>query len=95
MFITTIILIMASGIFIGYRLRNRITWSIGRITTGFIWLLLFLLGLEVGGNPTLIKGLYKFGGEAFLLMIAGVSGCIITSWTLWYYISESNKKDKK
>lgn len=86
---------MASGIFIGYRLRNKITWNISRITTGFIWLLLFLLGLEVGGNSTLIKGIYKFGGEAFLLMLAGVAGSIIASWTLWHCISKNNKKNNK
>jgi len=95
MFIIAIILFMSTGIFIGYRLRNKETGVVSHIVTGFIWLLLFLLGLEVGGNEKLIKGIYNFGLEAFLLMISGVIGSILASWTLWIYISRNNQKKEE
>lgn len=93
MFVITIILFIASGIFIGYRLRNKNTGAVGHIVKGFIWLLLFLLGMEVGGNERLIKGIYTFGLEAFLIMIAGTTGSILASWLLWRYLS-MNKNNK-
>lgn len=96
MFVITIILFIAAGIFAGYRLRNKETGIVSRIVTGFIWLLLFLLGMEVGSNEKLIKGIYVFGLEALILTIAGVIGSILASWGLWYYISKNNlKKEEK
>lgn len=95
MFIIAIILFMATGVFIGYRLRKKETGVVSRIITGFIWLLLFLLGLEVGGNEKLIKGLYTFGLEAMLLTIGGVTGSILASWALWHYISKNNHKKEE
>ncbi len=92
MLVITIILFIAAGIFTGYRLRNRETGIVSRIVTGFIWLLLFLLGMEVGSNEKLVKGIYTFGLEALLLTISGVIGSILASWGLWYYISKNNLK---
>jgi len=92
MLVITIILFIAAGIFAGYRLRNRETGIVSRIVTGFIWLLLFLLGMEVGSNEKLVKGIYTFGLEALLLTISGVIGSILASWGLWYYISKNNLK---
>nr|WP_320037497.1 LysO family transporter [uncultured Bacteroides sp.] len=92
MFVITIILFIAAGIFAGYRLRNKETGIVSRIVTGFIWLLLFLLGMEVGSNEKLIKGIYVFGLEALILTIAGVIGSVLASWGLWLYISKNNLK---
>jgi uncharacterized membrane protein YbjE (DUF340 family) len=94
MLVITIILFIAAGIFIGYRLRNKETGIVSRIVTGFIWLLLFLLGMEVGSNEKLVKGIYTFGLEALLLTISGVIGSILASWGLWHYISKNNLKKK-
>ena len=97
MFIIAIMLIIATGIYIGYRLRSKNTGSVVRVITGYIWLLLFLLGMEVGGNDKLIKGLFTFGQEAFLLMIAGVAGSVLASWALWTFLSKRHdiKKEEK
>jgi len=92
MLVITIILFIVVGIFVGYGLRNKKTGIVSRIVTGFIWLLLFLLGMEVGSNEKLVKGIYTFGLEALLLTISGVIGSILTSWGLWYYISKNNLK---
>lgn len=44
----TIVMIMICGIGTGYLLRNKKMGGIGRIITALIWVLLFLLGIEVG-----------------------------------------------
>ena len=66
----SIISTMFLGIGIGYVLRN---WSILQKTEKTIsltiFLLLFILGIEVGGNEQIIKGLHTIGLEAILLTL--------------------------
>lgn len=64
-------MIMLCGIGTGYLLRNKKMRAIGRVITVLIWLLLFLLGIEVGSNPRIVNGLQTLGLEAFVLTLAG------------------------
>lgn len=57
----TIIGLMLTGMLLGYLLRNRNLKKIHQIITLFIWLLLFILGIEVGSNEQIIKGLHTIG----------------------------------
>ena len=62
-----IIGIMLTGMLLGFLLRNkRLSW-IHKIITLLIWVLLFLLGIDVGGNETIIKGLHTLGLEALII----------------------------
>ena len=58
----------------GYLLRNKKMSFIGRIITALIWVLLFLLGIEVGSNPRIISGLQTLGLEAIALTLGGCLG---------------------
>ena len=78
---------MLCGIAMGYLLRNKNTRIVSRIITALIWLLLFLLGIEVGCNPRIVMGMQTLGIEALLLTIGGAVGTIIFSWLLWKYVS--------
>lgn len=79
----TIIGIMFTGMLAGYLLRSkRLTW-IHKIITLLIWLLLFLLGIDVGANPAIINGLHTIGLEALALTAAAVAGSVLASWGLW------------
>lgn len=64
-------MIMLCGIGTGYLLRNKKMRAIGRVITVLIWLLLFLLGIEVGSNPRIVNGLQTLGLEAIVLTLAG------------------------
>lgn len=55
----------------------------GRIVTWLIWLLLFLLGIEVGSNEMIVRSLPTLGVEALLLSSAGTLGCCVLAWALW------------
>lgn len=81
-----IVMIMLCGIGTGYLLRNKKMSFIGRVITALIWVLLFLLGIEVGANPRIINGLQTLGLEAIVLMIAGSLGSAIFAWALWRYV---------
>ena len=51
-----IIGIMLTGMLLGYLLRSkRLTW-IHKVITLLIWLLLFLLGIDVGGKDCMPSG---------------------------------------
>ena len=78
-----VIAFIFSGIIIGYLIRTRVassackgavgTWT-ARATTWLIWLLLFMLGAEVGGNEQIIMSLPTLGVEALLLAVCSVVG---------------------
>ena len=71
----TVILVMLSGVGVGFLLRGRRIHAVSRVITFFIWVLLFLVGVEVGGNPRVMGGLAGLGVEAVVLAVAGVLGC--------------------
>lgn len=82
-----IVMIMLCGIGTGYLLRNKKLGAIGRVITALIWVLLFLLGIEVGSNPRIINGLQTLGLEAILLTLGGSAGSILFAWALWKYVT--------
>jgi uncharacterized membrane protein YbjE (DUF340 family) len=89
----TIIGIMLTGMLLGYLLRSkRLTW-IHKVITLLIWLLLFLLGIDVGGNEAIVKGLHAIGLEALIITAAACrnrkhTGCLGTLVSAPYTLSE-------
>ena len=79
----TLIGLMLTGILLGYLLRKRDLKKIHQIITLLIWLLLFILGIEVGSNEQIIKGLHTIGLEAVILTLGGTLGSVIAAWALW------------
>lgn len=70
----------------------------GRIVTWLIWLLLFLLGIEVGSNEMIVRSLPTLGVEALLLSTAATLGCCVLTWALWrvskdHTVQENAKKE--
>lgn len=61
----------------------------GRIVTWLIWLLLFLLGIEVGSNEMIVRSLPTLGVEALLLSSAATLGCCVLACMLWR-VSKNN-----
>lgn len=88
-----IILIMAAGIGTGYLLRGRNLRHLGKVISVLIWLLLFLLGVEVGGDERIVKGIASLGAEAVIISLAGVLGSVILALALWKF--SSSKTDNR
>jgi uncharacterized membrane protein YbjE (DUF340 family) len=86
-----VIAFMILGVVAGYIFRNKKMGNISKIITVIIWVLLFLLGVEVGTNPEIIAGLGTIGVEALIITIAAVLGSAIMSLLLWRYIKKSKK----
>ena len=89
-----IIGIMLTGMLTGYLLRNkRLRW-IHKIITLLIWILLFLLGIDVGGNESIVRGLHTLGLEATVITVAAVTGSALAAWALWYLLYIRDRKEK-
>lgn len=66
---------------------------INQAITALIWLLLFLLGIEVGHNEQIIRSLPTLGVEAFTIAIVCVLGSCLAAWGLWKYVNR--RKEEK
>ena len=53
----TVIGLMFVGIILGYAIKNYRLKFLSSIITTLIWVLLFILGIEVGSNQQIINGL--------------------------------------
>ncbi|MEE1222440.1 MAG: LysO family transporter [Bacteroidaceae bacterium] len=78
-----IIAIMLAGVATGFLLRNRNLRLVPRLITVAIWLLLFLLGTEVGRNRTILDNLPAIGGQAVVLTMGGLAGTLLCAWWVW------------
>lgn len=96
-----VILFILLGITLGYTLRKRTTSPdnyrkisslTAKATTGLIWLLLFMLGIEVGSNDQIISALPTLGVEALVLSsFATLCSCVL-AWALWKTVKEGGKQ---
>lgn len=91
----TIILLMLTGMLAGFLFRRKRLTGISKIITLLIWLLLFLLGNEVGGNEAIVKGLHTLGIEAAVLTLAAVTGSVLGAWGLWYLLYVRAKRKEQ
>lgn len=83
----------------GYTRRTRLASKVGvigvlngRLTTWLIWLLLFMLGLEVGSNRELIAALPTLGVEAMVLSVSATLGSCVLAWALWKSMKGGEKR---
>lgn len=90
----TVIGIMFLGIGLGYLLRHRNLPGIQQGITLLIWLLLFLLGIEVGQNEQVIRSLPTLGLEALAIAVACVLGSCLLAWLLWKQVNRRKEEDQ-
>lgn len=85
--------LMFTGMLFGYLLNNRkVTW-ISKVITILIWLLLFLLGIDVGSNQVIMSGLHTIGLEALIITTGAVLGSVVGAWLLWNWINKGVREE--
>ena len=84
--------IILSGMLFGYLLRKQRLPQLPNLIKLSVWMLLFLLGVEVGMNPRILQGLHHLGMEAFVLSIAGIMGSCVLSLVLWKTIQKHHER---
>ena len=62
------------------------------LITGLIWLLLLVLGLEVGSNARVMDSLLTLGGESLLLALGATLGSVLLAKALWQWVNRVEKR---
>ena len=90
-----VISIMFLGIGVGYLFREvSLLQHIGQPIQYTIYLLLFLLGISVGGNPEIINNFGTLGVQAILISAASTLGSISMAWIVYrYFFKEKGGKE--
>lgn len=86
---------MFCGIALGYLMRHHRFTHIGRITIFFIWVLLFVLGIEVGSNPNIMNSLHTLGIEALFIAVMSTMGSVIAAMLLWKSVKKNRGKEQE
>ena len=87
----TVISLMLAGMAAGFLLRRRRLGGVRRVVTVLIWALLFLLGIEVGGNERIVRGLHTLGLEALAVATASTAGSVLAAWALWRWAARGKE----
>lgn len=92
----TVLFFLVAGTILGMVL-NKQKWVLetaDKATHWAIYLLLFLLGLSVGANETVMQSLGVLGWQAFLLSVGTVSGSAIAASIVyrWFWLDTPSGK---
>ena len=90
-----VIATMSGGIIFGYLMRRHRLTHISRLTTGFIWVLLFVLGIEVGSNPNIMKSLHTLGFESLFIAVMSTMDSVIAAMLLWKSVKKDEEKNNE
>ncbi len=83
-----VLALMILGIGVGYIFRKKNLSFISKVITVLIWILLFVLGLEVGSNPQIVYNLGKLGFDALVITVGALLGSIILAALLWKFVNK-------
>jgi uncharacterized membrane protein YbjE (DUF340 family) len=93
----TVVLIMTAGIALGYFIRNRkhIVRISDSLTMWAIYLLLFLLGVAIGTNKTIVKNLPVLGLKALLISIGGIVGSVLLALIVYHLLIKPKQSNNE
>jgi uncharacterized membrane protein YbjE (DUF340 family) len=79
-----------AGIFIHH--KPRLIKINDRLISTAIYILLFLLGISVGLNKTIIQNIGTLGFQALIITVGAISGSVLMSWLIYriFFRSEPN-----
>ncbi len=84
---------MTIGIILGFTIQNKskVVKAIDPMINIAIYALLFLLGISVGTNETIINNLDTLGAQALLLTFGGVMGSVVLAFFTYKFFFETKK----
>lgn len=84
---------MTAGIVFGYLIqsRERLVMLFNKSTLGVIFLLLFFMGVSVGGNNEVMSNLDTIGLRGLQLAVATILGSVILAWVVYKFVLKNSK----
>ncbi len=89
-----LILILTCGMVLGYLTRQFAFAWVHYVVTCLIWSLLFILGLEVGANESVVNDFYRLGGSAILVAVCGLIGSMLAACGVQWWVKKSAYYDQ-
>lgn len=87
-----VLILLAFGIALGYILRRAsLVKKTEKSVSATVLLMLFVFGITIGGNSSLVNNLGKYGAQAAILAVAGVAGSVIASYLAYRMIMKKKK----
>ena len=90
-----VFIVIVGGFVVGRLFSKYKLGFVHKAITIIIWLLLFLLGLEVGSNPEVVAGITTLGLKALVISLFTIVGSILTAWLLWRYLLSKGIADER
>lgn len=92
----TVIIIMTAGFLIGYLLRHKkgLVQIANKSTLWVIFVLLFFMGLSVGGNAEIMQNLDTIGMRGVALSLAAVFGSVVLSLPVYLLFFKSKNRER-
>ncbi len=90
-----VIAIMAVGMLVGFLMRKSTrakVWT-DKLTSGVIFLLLFVMGVAIGADKTIMSSLHTLGIQALVITLGAIAGSILLAW--WVYATLFKNKSKE
>lgn len=94
----SVLLVMTAGIIVGAFVHKKplLIKANDQLISLAIYVLLFLLGISVGLNKTIVQNIGRLGYQALIITLGAVFGSVLFSWIVFrvFFASEADKKDK-
>ncbi|MDC7242060.1 MAG: LysO family transporter [Spirochaetales bacterium] len=92
----TVIIIMTAGMAAGYLLRNyrNLFRGLDRTVSYVIYILLFLLGITVGRNETIVRNFHLIGLKALIITAASVAGSLVLAALVYHFFFRHDHIDE-
>ena len=85
--------VYSNRIAVGYFFRKvELLQKIGKPISYTILLLLFLLGISVGANESIVNNLTTLGGQALLIASAGTLGSVLAAWGVYHFFFKERSR---
>lgn len=91
----TVIIIMLCGVLAGRLVGMKCRPVVSRVVTVLIWVLLFMLGVEVGADPRITGNVFTLGIDALVVAAGCVVGSVLLSWVMWRMVRGTETKEEK
>ena len=90
----TLLLILAISTAAGYLLRNVefLQKNISRTTTATVVIMLFIFGVSIGSNESIMSNLHRDGLKAAVISIFAVAGSVLATTAFFYFQKKGGKE---
>lgn len=90
----TLLLILAISTAVGYLLRNVefLQKNISRTTTATVVIMLFIFGVSIGSNESIMSNLHRDGIKAAVISIFAVAGSALATTAFFYFQKKGGGK---